>query len=86
MESVEVAGATSTLEATMDQQEQRLLAAKEEAWRRWNSHPAVSGVGLGDGTVRLYLVDDSLCEELPSELMGVPIEIVVTGDITAYRG
>ncbi|NUQ00468.1 MAG: hypothetical protein HUU35_11505 [Armatimonadetes bacterium] len=69
----------------MDPNERRLTAAKAEAWRRYGQDLRVSGVGLGEDTVRIYVADESVCEELPRELLGVSVEVVVTGEISAQE-
>lgn len=42
----------------------------------------VQGVGIGDGTVRVYIRDGSVARELPKEVDGVPIEPVTVGEVT----
>jgi hypothetical protein len=45
--------------------------------------PGVSGVGLGDGTIRVYLQREGAKAKIPNSFEGVPVELVFTGDITS---
>lgn len=45
-------------------------------------HDGVVGVGLGEGTVRVYCRDGEAVAALPDEIAGTPVEAVVVGDIT----
>lgn len=44
----------------------------------------VEGVGLGEGVVRVYVRDESAARQLPAEVDGVALEVVIVGEITAY--
>lgn len=55
-------------------------AAKEEL----GQVQGVQGVGLGEGTLRVYVQNPDVREQLPAEFQGVPIDFVVTGDVSAF--
>lgn len=44
----------------------------------------VQGVGIGDGTVRVYIKNASVAGDLPQEVDGVPIEPVTVGEVTLH--
>lgn len=54
-------------------------AAREELGRI----QGVEGVGLGEGSLRIYVQNTDVRKRLPSEFGGLPIDFVVTGDISA---
>jgi hypothetical protein len=43
----------------------------------------VNGFGLGERSVRVYVRDAAVRDRLPHEYQGVPVEVVVTGDLVA---
>ena len=43
----------------------------------------VTGVGIGDGTIRVYVLNHDVEAKLPRNVENVPLEVVVTGDIEA---
>lgn len=63
---------------------ERLRAAKRHAKELLTRVEGVRGVGLGEGTVRVYVRDAGVGAELPDEVDGVPVERVVVGEIIAY--
>ena len=54
-------------------------AAKEELGRV----QGVEGVGLGEGSLRIYVRNPEVRKLLPKEFRGVPVNPVVTGEISA---
>lgn len=54
-------------------------AAKEELGRV----QGVEGFGIGDGSLRVYVRNAEVRKQLPSRFRGVPVDFVVTGDISA---
>lgn len=61
-----------------------LKAAKAEARTKYRDLPGVVGFGLGDNTVVIYIADPKVASLLPSEIHGVKVEIVVSGEVVAY--
>ena len=45
----------------------------------------VEGVGLGDGTIRVYVLSSEVARQIPTSFQGVPIEVIVSGQIGAQR-
>ena len=43
----------------------------------------VEGFGIGDGTLRVYVRNWDVSVQLPRVYLGVPVDFIVTGDITA---
>lgn len=60
-----------------------LRAAKDEARAELGSIPGVTGFGIGDRCLRVYLSSETAREKVPTEFHGVRIEPVVTGPIVA---
>lgn len=63
---------------------ERLRAAKGHAKILLADLEGFRGVGVGDGTVRVYVRDAAAGAELPDEVDGVPVERVVVDEITTY--
>lgn len=62
---------------------QRLRDAKRRAHFLVMPIDGVQGIGIGDGTIRVYVRDGSVTHTLPAEVDGVPIETIVVGDVIA---
>jgi hypothetical protein len=62
-----------------------LLRAKRQAKKYLADRPDVTGVGVGDGKVRVYLKDEEGRLGIPESFGDFPVEFVVTGKITAYE-
>ncbi len=60
-----------------------MQSVKAEAKRQLSHLDGVVGFGLGDNVLRIYVRDSKVRERLPVEMHGVPVEIVVTGEISA---
>ena len=56
-----------------------LRAAKAKARRLVDEVDGVHGVGIGDGTVRVYVDHADVARALPATVADVPVEAVVTG-------
>jgi hypothetical protein len=65
--------------------EHDLKAIKADAKRDFGKVPGVEGFGIGAGTLRIYILNNEVASKLPADrrYKGVPIELVVTGPITA---
>ena len=61
-----------------------MRAVKTAAKAQFGQTPGVEGFGIGDGTLRIYVRNADVRKQLPSEFQGVPVDFVVSGDITAY--
>lgn len=44
----------------------------------------VKGIGIGDGTLRVYIRAEAVARDLPEEVDGVPLEPVVVDEAVAY--
>lgn len=60
-----------------------LRAAKAAAKERYDDVDGVQGFGIGDGVVRAYVRDPVVGRTLPDQIDGIPIEVVVVGEIVA---
>jgi hypothetical protein len=69
--------------AARKQSSMRLHVAKAAAQRRFRKIRGIEGVGLGDNSLRVYVVNEDIGERLPSEVHGVPVKPVVTGEVFA---
>jgi hypothetical protein len=63
----------------------RLQQMKSAAKRELSGIPGVEGIGIGDGTLRVYVRDTDVIAQLPRAIEDVELEFVVTGEITASR-
>lgn len=61
-----------------------LLRAKRQAKSYLIDRPDVTGVGVGDNRVRVYLNDEQGKLGIPESFGGFPVEFVVTGEIKVY--
>jgi hypothetical protein len=69
----------------MEQQKRDMGAIKAAAKRQFGHIEGIEGFGIGDNTLRIYVTDASMRDRLPIEFQGVPVDLVVTGEITAAR-
>lgn len=67
----------------MNQINPNLRAIKSAAKSLFGHIEGVEGFGLGENSLRIYIRNAMVRKELPSIFQGVPVEFVVTGDITA---
>jgi hypothetical protein len=64
-------------------EEPDMRAIKAEAKTRFGNLSGVQGFGVGDHTLRIYVSNSGLRTQLPAKFHGVPIDVVVTGEIVA---
>jgi hypothetical protein len=62
---------------------EELRRAKQRARERLSTMAGFGGVGVCDGTVRVYVRDAEAAGNLPVDIDGVPVEAVVVGEIRA---
>ena len=60
-----------------------LQAAKAVVKSKYRHTPGVTGFGIGEDAVRVYVKDNSVKTQLPSMLDGIRIVVIVTGEIAA---
>lgn len=60
-----------------------MKAVKAAAKKQFADLDGVDGFGIGDHVLRIYVRNAKVGERLPEEFQGVPVEIVVTGEVTA---
>ena len=60
-----------------------LIRAKATAKERYGGIEGITGWGIGDGSVRVYVHNAGVKRLLPADIDGVPFEFVITGDIVA---
>lgn len=70
-------------EAVMEQPKQDMRLVKVAAKEELGRVRGVEGFGIGDGSLRIYVRNAEVRERLPSRFRGVPVYLVVTGDISA---
>lgn len=61
-----------------------LKEAKAEAKRRFGHIRNVVGFGIGENCILIYIRDNNVKNEIPSDLNKVPIEFVITDDIKPF--
>lgn len=64
----------------MDINLQQIKAAAKAQFGRL---PGVLGFGLGGRSLRIYVRSAEICAQLPDEFQSVPVDCIVTGDISA---
>jgi hypothetical protein len=67
----------------MEQSNQDMRSLKAAAKEELGGVEGVEGVGLGEGTLRVYVRNAEVRKRLPAEFRGVPVDPVVTGEISA---
>ncbi|MBV8361397.1 MAG: hypothetical protein JO189_26185 [Deltaproteobacteria bacterium] len=55
---------------------------KAAAIHIYGDMPGVEGIGIGDQSLRIYVRNPEVRQHLPQQFQGVPIDFVVTGDIS----
>jgi hypothetical protein len=60
-----------------------MQAVKAAAARQYGNVEGVVGFGIGDRVLRIYVRNAAVRDGLPREFQGVPVEVVVTGDVWA---
>ncbi len=66
----------------MSPEQPNLQQVKAAAKAAWSQIPGVEGFGLGERSLRIYVRSVDICDQLPSEFQGVPVDCVVSGDIS----
>jgi hypothetical protein len=61
-----------------------MLAVKSAAKAQFGGTPGVEGFGIGHGTLRIYVQNAEIRNQLPATFQGVPVDFIVSGDIAAY--
>lgn len=67
----------------MEQHDRNMRSIKAAAKEELGHIRGVEGLGLGEGVLRVYVRNAEVRKRLPSEYRGVPVESVVTGEISA---
>ena len=67
----------------MSQINPNLRAIKAAAKSLFGCIDGVEGFGLGENSLRIYIRNSEVRDQLPSVFQGVPVEFVITGEITA---
>lgn len=62
---------------------EELRAVKRAAREQFSGVVGVTGFGIGDHTIRIYVNDLNVMRKLPSEFRGIAIDFVLAQDITA---
>lgn len=55
---------------------------KADAKRCFGWMPGVLGIGIGQNSLRVYIHEPSVQNQLPKSFEGVKLDFIVTGDIT----
>ena len=66
----------------MGQHKRDMRSVKAAAKEELGNVQGVEGIGIGDGSLRVYVRNTEVRDHLPSQFRGVPIDFVVTGDIS----
>ena len=67
----------------MEQSNQDMRSLKAAAKEEFADVEGVEGVGVGDGSLRVYVRNAEVQKRLPIEFRGVPVNPVVTGESAA---
>lgn len=73
------------VEANRNQQTDlsQLRAVKRAAKEQFGHVDGVTGFGIGNQVIRIYVSNRSILRELPKEYRGVPVDYILTEDIIA---
>lgn len=63
----------------------QLKDIKALAKERFTEISGVIGFGISDHSVRIYIDNEAVKKNLPTEIEGVPLDCIVTGEIRAYN-
>lgn len=58
-----------------------LKVLKANAKQRFGLTPGVLGIGIGENSLRVYIHESSIQNQLPKSFQGVKLDFIVTGDI-----
>ena len=70
-------------EATVEHRDEDMRSVKAAARAELGQVGGVEGFGIGDGSLRVYVRDAEVRKRLPTRFRGVPVDCVVTGEISA---
>lgn len=59
-----------------------IQTVKADAKRNFGWMPGVTGIGIGRNSLRVYIHDSSVQNQLPRNFEGFKLDFVVTGDIS----
>lgn len=62
-----------------------LRQLKKQAKVDFKDVPGITGFGIGDQVLRVYIANPSLKLNFPDEYRGVPLEFVLTNDVVAQK-
>ena len=65
----------------MQEQKVEMRAIKAAAKKQFGHIPGIEGFGIGENTLRIYVRDASVRDCLPASFQGVPLDLIVTGEI-----
>ena len=60
-----------------------MRAIKAKAKLRFGNLAGVEGFGVGSYVLRIYVTNASLKDVIPSRFQGVPVDLVISGNIVA---
>lgn len=63
---------------------EHMIRAKTQAKTLVLDVAGVQGVGIGDGTIRVYIREASVARLLPLDVDGVPVEAVTVGEVRLH--
>jgi hypothetical protein len=58
-----------------------LRKIKAEAKKELSHIPGVMGFGIGEKSLRIYIINYDVKKQLPEEFKGVAIDFIITGEI-----
>ena len=67
----------------MQKSDKDMRSLKAEAKKELGGVEGVEGMGLGEDSLRVYVRNAEVRKRLPTEFRGVPVDPVVTGEISA---
>jgi hypothetical protein len=70
-------------ERNQDTELSQLRAVKRAAKEQFGHVAGVTGFGIGNHVIRIYVSNRSILRDLPTEYRGVPVDYILTEDIVA---
>ena len=62
---------------------EQLRAVKQEAKQKFRDVDGVTGFGIGEHTIRIYVSNTEVARDLPKRFRGVTVDYVIAQDIAA---
>ncbi|MFY9618607.1 MAG: hypothetical protein WAQ99_02250 [Pyrinomonadaceae bacterium] len=62
---------------------EKLRAVKRAAKEQFSGIVGVTGFGIGEHTIRIYVNDPNVTHKLPAEFRGIAIDVVLAQDFVA---